>query len=155
MLNKEEKKALRIAFWNEFDDYAYPRRRRMGMTGKWVLLNTGIKSVNLKFDLTMLEATVSVDIISKDLERRVYYYEKFEALRGFINEAFNNTLIWDLEYALPEGKTIARLYVKLNHVNIYDRSTWPAVFEFFFENMIKLEDIYLEYKDIISTGPVA
>lgn len=145
MFSKDEEKELRKDFWGEFDSYC----RKRGRKAKWMLQDTGIKAVNLKFDVDRLHAIVGVDIVSRDLERRIYYYEKFESLKTTLTEKLGDGLIWDLEFQLTEKRNIARIYVMMHDVDIYDRTTWEKIWLFFFDNMDALERVYSEYIDFI------
>ena len=145
MFSKEEEKELRKAFWGEFDSYCRERGRKT----QWMLQDTGIKAVNLKFDVDRRHAIVGVDIVSRDLERRIYYYEKFESLKNQLAEKLGDQLIWDLEFPVTEKREIARIYVEIQEVDIYNRNTWATIWPFFFDNMDALERIYCEYIDFI------
>lgn len=115
--------------------------------------DTGIKAVNLKFDVDRDRALVGVDIVSRDLERRIYYYEKFESLKTMISGVLGEDVIWDLEYPIAQGKEIARIYTVMPEVDIYNKNTWEKIWNFFFLKMQALEDLYLEYKDFIRLAP--
>jgi hypothetical protein len=145
MFSKEEEKNLRVEFWNKFGAFSQEKGRRR----KWMMQDTGIKAVNLKFDIDRDGASVGIDIVSRDLERRIYYYEKFESLKAMIAEALGEDVIWDLEFPVAPGKEIARIYTVLNEVDIYRKETWEKTWNFFFEKMSALEDLYIEFKDFI------
>ncbi|PID94481.1 MAG: hypothetical protein CSA95_02695 [Bacteroidetes bacterium] len=131
MFTREEEKALRLAFWHQFEAFSRAKGRRK----KWLMQNTGITPVNLKFDLDRERALVGVDIMSRSLERRIYYYEKFESLKTLLREAMGQEVIWDLEYPVAPGKEIARIYVVLPGVDIYNQKTWEKTWAFFYEKM--------------------
>ncbi|HPE87149.1 MAG TPA: DUF4268 domain-containing protein [Bacteroidales bacterium] len=149
MFSKEEEKKMRLEFWQRFDAYC----KTMGRKKKWILQDTGIKPVNLKFDIDRRQALVGVDIISHDQERRLYYYEKFESLKTILQSALGDDLCWELEYMLAEGKKIARIASLLPEVNLYAPETWECVHSFFFEKMSALEIVFLEYRDFIRYKP--
>lgn len=145
MFTKEEEKNLRVEFWAQFEQFS----RKNGRTKRWLMQDTGIKPVNLKFDVDRERALVGVDIVSRDLERRIYYYEKFESLKTMIHEALGDETIWDLEYPIAPGKEIARIYTTLPEVDIYQKNTWENIWSFFFNKMSALEELFTEFKDFI------
>jgi len=140
MFSKEESKKVREEFWTNFGK-GYPRR--------WVLYNTGIKEVQLKFTFNADFAQVSLDVYSADEVIQEYYFEKIYALRSILKDEYLKQIQIDTNYVLPEGKMIIRFYVQLNSVNIHNKDHWPQVFEFLNENMTKMEAFFTEYQDYI------
>ncbi len=149
MYSKEEIKIIKASFWDGFKAYSGPRRRKLGKNKKWVMQSTGIKALDLKFHINQQLASVSVDIVSKSLETKVNYWNKLLGLKTILNECFTQEVIWDDMFELESGKEIIRIGVYLNDVNILDKQCWEKVYQFFFENMIILEDWLEEYIDII------
>ncbi len=152
MLSKEESKNIRQAFWEGFTKYSAPKRKRMGRPKTWVMQNTGIKAVDLKFHIDEKMASVSIDVVSKSIDSRVAYWNKFLGLKTLLDTEFNNELIWDDMFALETGKDIIRIAMIKEQVNIFDRNCWPDVYSFFFKQMIKFEDWLEYYKDIIKVN---
>jgi len=140
MFSKEEAKQVRQDFWTFFGK-RYDR--------KWTLYNTKIKDVVLKFSMEDSRAIVSVDIEHDDELFRHYYFEKFESFKSIMCEEINEDLIFDKAYELKSGKIISRIYIFMDGVKITRKTDWPDVYEFFHENMDKLESFFWEYKDFI------
>ena len=149
MYSKEEAKQMRMDFWEGFKKYSTPRRRRAGKNREWVLQKTGIKSVCLKFDIQKEKALVGVEVFHRDKYIEGLYYEKFECLRGILRDAFGDALIWQPDYISEEGRQFALIYVEKEHVGIHKPETWNDTYRFFYENMMKFEDIFVEYKEFI------
>ena len=148
MYSKEQIKEFSLEFWNEFKKYSKKKRKN-----KWIMQDTGINKVALKFDIDNEKARVGFDIHCHDLEKRIYYYEKFESLKTILETALNTEMIWDLEYPVNDKKQMAKIYVEKTNVSIYNKETWNDVFEFFFKNMKILERIFNEYFDFIKYEP--
>lgn len=140
MFSKEESKIIRQEFWIFFGK-RYPR--------KWVLYNTGIKDVVLKFSFDTKKALVSLDSCASDPILRSYYFEKIESLKLLLKEEVSSDLIFDQNYVLESGKTIGRVYLQKDNVSIHNKQSWPEVFDFFNSNMTSLERFFVEYQDII------
>ena len=149
MYTKEEKKQFRLKFWNDFKNYSGRKRRRKRMSPKWAGDNTGIKDINLKFHFDDKEALVGIDIVSGDLDRRIELFERLETLRKILHEAMGEEMIWEIDYVIESGKEIGRIYLRKEEVNIYNTTTWPDVMVFFFNKMIRIESIILEYRDYL------
>lgn len=140
MFNKEESKQVRQKFWTTFGQ-AYPR--------KWLLYNTKIKELVLKFTCNTEFAQVSIDIESKDSFYREYYYDKLWSLENLLKTEYIPSIILDPEYELAPGRVVSRVYVQLNGVSIHDERTWPRIFDFFYQNMEQLELFFYEFAHFI------
>jgi hypothetical protein len=136
MFSKEESKKLIQEFWTSFGK-EYPH--------KWILYNTKIKDVQLKFTFTPKFAQVSLDIVSQDDIIRAYYFEKLIALKTILKTDYLPEIEFDENYELPEGKAISRIYFQLNEVSIHNKRDWPGVFRFLHAKMILLEDFFIEH----------
>lgn len=140
MFSKEESKKIREEFWTSFGKQ-YPR--------KWLLYNTRIKELQLKFSFTNSEAKVSMDISSRDEIIRSYYYEKLTSLKSILIEEYLPDAVFEENLILPEGKVISSVYVLLPGVNINSKKDWPFVSTFFQKKMDQLEIFFREYEDYI------
>ncbi len=142
MFSKEEAKKVREEFWTNFGK-EYPR--------KWILYNTRIKEIQLKFTFTSDVAQVSLDIYSPDEIIRAYYYDKMLSLKNILLTDFLPDAEYEEHYTLPEGKVVSRIYVELKNVNVYRKKDWPMVQEFLYDRMELLELFFLEYGDVIDS----
>ncbi len=140
MFNKEESKQLRQKFWIVFGRI-HPR--------KWLLYNTKIKELSLKFTVTTSMAQVSMDIESKDPFYREYYYDKLWSLENILKTEFLPNAILDPDYEITPGRVVSRVYVQLDGVSILDDRSWSRIFEFLSENMTQLELFFYEYAHFI------
>jgi len=140
MFSKEESKKIRQEFWTSFG-IDYPR--------KWLLYNTKIKDVTLKFTFTSGVAQVSIDIEPNDEVIRAYYYDKFISLKGILISEYLKDIVFNESYELENGKVISRLYTELQNVSIHNKKTWEETMLFLSKKMAKLEEFFIEYKDFI------
>lgn len=140
MFSREESKKLREVFWIEYGK-KYPK--------KWILYNTKIKEIQLKFTFTNILAQVSLDVSSPDTLVQEYYVEKLKALEAVLLSDYLPEVIFDENYELPEGKTVARIYVQLEGVNIHNKNHWNVVQKFLAEKMSLLETFFEDFKDYL------
>jgi len=140
MFSKEESKRIRQEFWTSLGK-AYPRN--------WVLYNTKIKDVSLKFTFTTKKAEVSIDIEPWDDLIREYYYDKLVSLKNLLTTDYIADIIYDPTYKLDNGKIISRVYCQLQEVSIHNKNSWPQTMEFLYTKMDLLETFFIEYKDFI------
>ena len=140
MFSKEESRLLRQEFWTSFGK-SFPR--------KWILYDTKIKGLSLKFHFDTKTALISLDL-EDDLENRINCWEKLVALKNILQTDYLPNAIYEEEYFLDNGKEISRIYLPLEQkVSIHNKSTWRDVMEFFNTNMIVFEAFFEDYKDII------
>ncbi|MDX1544591.1 MAG: DUF4268 domain-containing protein [Christiangramia sp.] len=140
MFSKEESKRLRQEFWTSFGK-EYPR--------KWILYNTKVKELQLKFTFNRKLAQVSLDIIDEDELIRAYYFEKLQSLQKILKTEYLPEIIYEENYVLPEGKIISRIYVQLANVSIHNKKNWPQVKEFLSSRMTLLEEFFKDFSDYI------
>ena len=139
MFSKQEAQLLKTEFWTAFGK-AFPR--------KWLLYDTKIKDFSFKFYADNKKAEVSIDIEMKDELFRNAYYEKIWSLESILEDEIG-ALSKDEFYVLENGKVISRIWVEKNGVSIFNKQTWPYIFEFFVEKMDAFERLFYEYEDFI------
>lgn len=141
MFSKEESKNIREEFWTGFGK-EYSR--------KWILYDTKMKELQLKFSFDNSIARVSMDISSRDALIRTYYFEKITALKTILLTDYLPDATFEESFLLPEGKTISSVFVELENVNIHNKKNWPGVHKFFYDKMSSLEEFFLEYESYIN-----
>lgn len=142
MFSKEESKRLRQEFWVSFGK-SFPH--------KWTLYNTKIKGFSFKFHFEIKRAMVSIDIDHVDLEKRIGLWEKMVSLKSILKEEFLPEAIFEDSYLLENHKEISRIYLELPNVSIHNKNTWQQTMEFLNVNMLKLEDFFDNYQDILNS----
>ena len=149
MFSKEEAKKLREEFWDQFKHMSVARRTRKKLQGNWMLDQTGIKALNLRFHVDREVVQVGIDLETRNMDKKIELYEKLESLRKLLEEAMESTLIWELEYIRENGKSVSRIYLQMEGVDIYKRDTWTEAHKFMYTNMMKLEVFFQEYRDFL------
>ncbi len=152
MYSKEESKTNRLDYWNRFKAWSGGKRHKLGKQGRWMMNDTGMKQLKLKFhfDENMAQACIEVD--TKNLDKRIEIWEKLESLKSVLENQATFSLCWELEYKLADDKTVSRIYDQLDNVNIYDRSCWKNVNAFLYSRMSVFEEFFVEYKDYLKYG---
>ena len=139
MFSKEESARLRKEFWTSFGK-SFPK--------KWLLYNTKIKDLSLKFYADTKKARVMIDIEMKDPLFREAYFDKFLSLKNILKAEIPD-LIFHKEHRLDNGKTISRIYTELTEVSIHNKNSWHKIYHFFNDNMPKLETVFIDYNEFI------
>jgi hypothetical protein len=151
MLNKEESKQARLEFWQRLTSKT---RRLPGQKGRkrfWIFENTGVKGLDLRFDVDREKARVALEINSNNEDRRLMLYEKLEAAKSVFETAFGEPLIWDFAYEKPTGESVCRVYVETPG-DILNEALWPDMLFFLIDRMIKMETAFLEVKDYMQAN---
>jgi hypothetical protein len=151
MYNHEEAKQIRQEFWNKFTVISEIRRRKSGKSRHWILHHTGVPALNLKFDINETEKWVSVgfEVKSKNIADQLFYYYKLQSLKPFIEKALGSETLWEDMFGTEKEKLISRVHLKLSGVSIFERENWPEMFDFMYDKMMAIEDVFIEYKDFI------
>ena len=149
MFTKEEKKELRKLFWNKFKTYSNKRKLKAGKPGKWMMDNTSIKQLKLKFHFDETHAWAGLEIDTNNLDKRIELFDKLEKLRAILCERVPHELIWDLETEKNIDKTVSRVYAAKHDVNVYNQACWKDVFSFLYEVMDPIEDVFKEFVDYL------
>ncbi len=140
MFSKKESKLLREQFWISFGK-SFPR--------KWILHNTKIKGVSLKFHFDVQRAIVAMDIEDLQEEKHTELWDKLYALRGIILSEYLPDIMFEKAYILENNKEITRIYIQKDNVSIHNKQTWEETMIFFKEKMLQMEAFFVEYRDIL------
>ena len=141
MFSKEESKRLRQEFWTAFGK-SYPR--------KWILHDTKIKGLALKFHFDMNKAIVALDVEHQDLEHRIALWEKLMSLKSIMVDDFLKEVKFEDSFILANQKEISRIYVEKGGVSIHNKNTWQETMVFLSETMDRMESFFEQYKAIIA-----
>jgi hypothetical protein len=141
MFSKKESKQLREQFWISFGK-SFPR--------KWILYNTKIKGVSLKFHFDLQQAMVSMDIEDLPEEKRLELWDKLYSLRTIITDEYLSDVLFEKSCILENNKEIGRMYVQKVDVSIHDKNTWEKTMIFLKERMLLLENFFIEYRDFLN-----
>ena len=142
MFSKEDSKRLRQDFWISFGK-SYPY--------KWILYDTKIKGLSLKFHFDLKMAMVSLDIETSDLDQRIKLWEKIVSLKSILIDEYLPKAEFQDFYPLENKKEISRIYVSIANVSIHNKNTWQETMQFLNQHMIHLENFFTEYQDIIDS----
>jgi hypothetical protein len=149
MYSKDEEKLLRKEFWIVFARRCEIVPELKYKKKKWVLYDTGLSGIDLKFEVTRKEAMVMVEINSKQETRRLEIFETMQNYRLLLEDGFNEPLIWDFCYTRDSGEEVCRIYTSLPEVDFHRQNQWPDIFNFLIDNMLILENNFMEIKDAL------
>ena len=149
MYSKEELKQLKKDFWEGFGLYCSMIPALSRRKSKFMLYNTKLKGVELKFDATRDGAYVILEINHSDSARRLELYMKFEQCKQLIEKEFPGGLIWRQTYIRECGTEVSRIYTHKPDIDIHRRINWISFYKFMSEDMLKLEKAFKKTKDLL------
>jgi hypothetical protein len=149
MFSISEKKALREEFWNNFKTYSNKRKLKVHKPGKWIMNDTGIKGLSLKFVFDEVHAWAGIEISSRNIDKQVELFDKFEKLKSILEKAIPHNLTWELEAKTESNVAVSRIGAQITEVNIYNKECWKEVNPFLYSVMAPIEDVFREYFDFL------
>ena len=93
-------------------------------------------------------ARLCIDVQHKDHEIRELFYEQFLALKIVFHSIMENEWNWNAHFKDETGYDKCRIYIELNDVNIFDKSTWKKTFKFYEKYLLKFDGFWIEFKDL-------
>ena len=150
MYSKEEKKILVKDFWEMFAKRCESHPELKFRKKKWILHRTKIKGVALRFDVDREKAEVMIELSNKIEEKRLQAFEILERYKTIIESDFDNGLNWDFYFQREDsGQEVCRISARFENADLHRKNQWPDIFNFFIENMLKLETNFLSVRDIL------
>ena len=149
MYTKDELKQLKKEFWEGFGTYCSQIPALKKRKSKFMLYNTKMKGVELKFDATRDGAYVILEINHPDDTKRFELFEKFELYKSIMEKQFPAGLIWDFAYVRECGTEVCRIYTAKQGIDIHRRIQWMEFYQFMASEMNKLEKAFRTVKEAL------
>jgi len=150
MYKKEEAKAARIEFWERLENRTRRLPGQKGRKKNWIFDKTGIKGVDLRFDVDRKKAQIALEINNNNEDRRIELYEKLYACKSIFEAEFGEPLTWNYMYEKETGKQVCRVYTE-QPGDINNKESWSNMIYFLIDNMMKLEKAFLKVKDYLQS----
>jgi hypothetical protein len=150
MYSKNELKKLRLDFWETFGKRCEIHPVLKFKKRKWVLHRTKIKGVALRFDISRQDAKVILELGNRNENLRLKAYEFLERYKVVIEEGFENGLIWEFFHEREDSQAeVCQIYAQLNGVDLHRQNQWPEIYNFYIDNMLKLEENFMSLRDLL------
>lgn len=146
MYSKSELKEIKKDFWTSFGQFSQLKRSRLGYPKKWMLYRTKLKGLELKFGFNNNKCITAIEI-DLSISKSEDYISKIKLLKNEISHLSTYSL--HSEYIQENNKTVYRFFFEKDKLTLKDKSHWPDIFNFFFEQMIILEQFIIENKIIL------
>jgi hypothetical protein len=150
MYTQEEAKQLRLNFWEQFGRRCMVHPELKFRRKNFILHHTKVSGVALRFEADRNGARVILELGQRNEEKRLKAYEILLRYKVIIEENFPEALIWEFYHQREDsGQEVCRIYRELADADIHRQNQWPEIFNFFIENMILLEENFLQVRDIL------
>jgi len=150
MYSKDEIKELRLVFWQHFKSYSEAHPALNYKKKRWILNETQIRGVALRFELERINAKVILELQNKQEDRRLQIFEILEHYEVVLEEGFENGLIWEFFHQREDNlQEVCRIYTQLENVDWHNQNQWPIIYDFFIKNMLQMEENFLMVKEMV------
>jgi len=146
MYSKKEAGVLKQEFWTKFGQYMNPIPSSDHKQVNWINYKTGEKDIFIRMHADNKKAIIAFELVHKDPEIQEFYFKQFQSLQNHFNEIVGKEYIWKLHMHDDSGRIISKIYLEKQDVNIYNKSDWPTLIEFFKSNIIALDQFWNDVK---------
>ena len=149
MYSKDELKNLKLEFWESFAAFCEVQPYLRGRKKTWVLYDTKVKGVELKFDATREGAFVILEVNHRSEEARLEMFERLTWYKDTLETDFPEGLTWDICFVRDTGKQVARIYTVKSGIDFHRRQDWGEFFSFMASQMYLLERNFMSIAEYL------
>ncbi len=149
MYSKDELKNLKLEFWESFAAFCEVQPYLRGRKKTWVLYDTKVKGVELKFDATREGAFVILEVNHRSEEARLEMFERLTWYKDTLETDFPEGLTWDICFVRDTGKQVARIYTSKSGIDFHRRQDWGEFFSFMASQMYLLERNFMSIAEYL------
>ena len=149
MYSKDELKNLKLEFWESFAAFCEVQPYLRGRKKTWVLYDTKVKGVELKFDATREGAFVILEVNHRSEEARLEMFERLTWYKDTLEMDFPEGLTWDICFVRDTGKQVARSYTAKSGIDFHRRQDWGEFFSFMASQMYLLERNFMSIAEYL------
>lgn len=150
MYTQEEAKQIRLTFWETFGKRCRIHPELSQRRKNFILHRTKIPGIALRFEAGRENALVILELGQRNEDKRLKAYEILEKYKVVLEEGFDEGLIWEFYHKREDSnKEVCRIFTEITGVDIHRQSQWPDIYNFFIENMIRLEENFLQIRDLV------
>ena len=149
MYSKDELKNLKLEFWESFAAFCEVQPYLRGRKKTWVLYDTKVKGVELKFDATREGAFVILEVNHRSEEARLEMFERLTWYKDTLETDFPEGLTWDICFVHDTGKQVARIYTAKSGIDFHRRQDWGEFFSFMASQMYLLERNFMSIAEYL------
>ena len=148
MFSKKHNKEIKQLFFTSFGKSMSLHKSKNGNSVKWLNYPTNVKDVYFRIQCNKSSASIFIDIQHRDEEIRKLFYEQFLELKILFKNKIGDNWTWQNSFVNEVDKKCCRISRTIDNVNINNKETWSISFNFYKENLIKLDAFWVEFSDL-------
>lgn len=149
MFSKEELKARKTAFWQEFKSRMQHVRSSNGRKMNWINYPSEVEYIFIRLDADNQCARFMVDIQAKDAGIRAIIWEQLQELKAVMVSEMGTEGVWIEDAHSRHIPHFSRIQWELTDVNFFNPDDHEAIYTFFADRLICFDRFYQEFKDIL------
>ena len=149
MYSKDELKNLKLEFWESFAAFCEVQPYLRGRKKTWVLYDTKVKGVELKFDATREGAFVILEVNHRSEEARLEMFERLTWYKDTLEMDFPEGLTWDICFVRDTAKQVALIFTAKSGIDFHRRQDWGEFFSFMASQMYLLERNFMSIAEYL------
>ncbi|NME71611.1 DUF4268 domain-containing protein [Flammeovirga aprica JL-4] len=138
---------MRTEFWTRFGQMMKPFTNSEGQKVNWVNYKTGIKNVFFKMDANKQKCSIGIYVTHRDLDLQEVYFQQFIDLKDFLHSVLEEEWTWEFKSKDRNNKTVSRIYIELEGVNLFRQDDQPTIYEFLKPRILKLNEFWEDAKE--------
>lgn len=151
MYTQEQAKQIRLKFWEQFGKRCRIHPVLSQRKKNFILHRTKISGVALRFEADRRGARVILELSQRNEDKRLKAYEILHNYKVVLEEGFADGLIWEFYHRRADSKKeVCRIYTELEGADIHKQNQWPDIYNFFIDNMLTLEENFLQIRDLLN-----
>jgi hypothetical protein len=149
MFTKEELKAHKTAFWQQFKTRMQNVRSSNGRKMNWINYPSEVEYIYVRLDADSKCARFMIDIQAKDEGIRAIIWEQLQELKAVMTSEMGSEGTWIEDAHSFHIPHFSRIEWILNGINFFEASDQEKIFDFLADRLICFDRFYQEFKDIL------
>lgn len=149
MYTREQASLVRQQFWTTFGKYMSPILSAEGTKVNWVNYKTGIPQLFFRMDADKNQASISIQVMHKDLDLAKRIYAQLDDLQPLLHEALGESWTWEPLVYNEYGLVLSKIGTQLTPINVFKESDWPAIISFLKLRIVALDQFWTAHKMIV------
>ena len=144
MYSARQSAEIRQQFWISLGQYLAPVPSASGSRISWLNYHTGIRNLFFRMHADSREAYLGVETEHQDPEIRRAIFARFRLLSATLIADIPLPWHWEEEAINVNGKSVSRIFIRLENVNILDKQCWPSMISFFKSGILALDRFWFD-----------
>jgi uncharacterized protein DUF4268 len=141
-------KKIKEEFWTTFGKYMALHLSASGQKINWINYKTGVKHVHFKIMTDDTAVSLIIELSNPDTFLRTRVYQQLVNDHALLEEYTGSNWQWHIDAGVRGRATVSQLKQKLDGVNVFRRSDWPAMISFLKPLLLGVDRFWNEQRDL-------